>query len=143
MKRLLLASMIGLCLPVLAEAEEKEQTARDRLDLLLDAIARVESNHDPDAVGDGGRAIGPYQIHRAYWADGTRTLGVDWSYRQAKDPRKARQVVRAYLLHYGKGLSLISMARIHNGGPRGHRRDATLEYAKRVARVLEEADSNS
>lgn len=107
-----------------------------QIGLLLDAIARVESNGNARAVGDGGRALGPYQIHESYWKDGTRFLGVDWSYDCAKDPAKARRVVRAYLLHYGKGRSLLEKARIHNGGPRGHRKKATLKYARKIARVL-------
>ena len=105
---------------------------------LLDAIARIESNCRPKAVGDGGRALGTYQIHRAYWKDGTRFLRVNWSYRDATDPRKARRVVTAYLLHYGKGKSLSDMARIHNGGPRGYTKKATLSYARKILAVLRE-----
>jgi len=110
---------------------------RTDVEALLDAIASVESNNNPNAVGDSGRAMGPYQIHKLYWKDGTRILGVQWSYAEAKDPVKARQVVRAYLLHYGKGKSLLDKARIHNGGPRGYRKRATLGYARKVARVME------
>ncbi len=110
-----------------------------RLEELLDAIAKVESQSNPKAVGDGGRAIGSYQIHRLYWVDGTKFLDVDWTYDQAKDPVKARAVVRAYLSHYGRGRSLLDKARIHNGGPRGHRKKATLAYARKIARVLEDS----
>jgi hypothetical protein len=73
------------------------------IDLLLDAIAQVESHNDPGAKGDGGKASGIYQIHRAYWADGTKFLGVDWDYAQVADQAKAREVVRAYLRRYGAG----------------------------------------
>jgi soluble lytic murein transglycosylase-like protein len=107
------------------------------MEALLDAIAQVESRSEPNAVGDHGRAAGVYQIHQAYWEDGTRILGVDWRYRDARDPEKARQVVRAYLSHYGKGKSLIDLARIHNGGPQGDEKKATLAYAHKVAAVLE------
>ena len=48
------------------------------IERLLDAIARIESHGDPNAVGDRGRALGVYQIHRAYWEEGTELLGVDW-----------------------------------------------------------------
>ena len=99
---------------------------------LLDAIARIESHGNPNAVGDGGRALGAYQIHRAYWEDGTELLGVDWPHRDATDPKKARRVVKAYLLHYGKGRSLLEMARIHNAGPHGCRKKATLPYARKI-----------
>jgi hypothetical protein len=110
--------------------------SEDPIDRLLNAIALVESRNDPGAVGDTGRAAGVYQIHRPYWADATRILGVDWEYREARDPQKARQVVRAYLCHYGDGRTLLEMARIHNGGPRGHEKAATLAYARKIERIL-------
>jgi hypothetical protein len=121
------------------EAAGAETSKNAKLDKLLDAIAKVESQSDPDAVGDSGRAIGSYQIHKRYWADGTRILGVDWSYQEAKDPAKARAVVRAYLMHYGRNRTLLEKARIHNGGPRGYRKDATLAYARKIARILQDS----
>jgi hypothetical protein len=104
----------------------------DNIERLLDAIARIESRGDPHAVGDGGRALGAYQIHRVYWEEGTGLLGIDWPYSDAADPKKARRVVKAYLLHYGKGKGLVEMARIHNGGPRGCEKKATLPYVRRI-----------
>jgi len=108
----------------------------DPMERLLDAIAHVESRNDPNAVGDSGRARGVYQIHRSYWQDGTRILGVTWSYQDATDPIKARQVVRAYLLHYGRGRDLLDLARIHNGGPNGYKKPATRSYANKVEAAL-------
>jgi hypothetical protein len=107
-----------------------------QMDLLLDAIAEVESRGNAVSVGDSGRAAGVYQIHRSYWADGTRILGVDWDYRDAQDPQKARQVVRAYLSHYGRGKALLDVARIHNGGPKGDEKEATLAYARKIAQIF-------
>jgi hypothetical protein len=108
------------------------------MDRLLDAIAIVESHNEPTATGDNGRAVGMYQIHPAYWAEGTKILGVDWPYRDARDPEKARQVVQAYLCHYGRGRSLLDMARIHNGGPKGYEKAATLAYANKIKQVFSE-----
>jgi hypothetical protein len=109
------------------------------MDRLLDAIALVESRNQSTVTGDNGRAVGTYQIHPAYWTEGTRILGVHWAYRDARDPEKARQVVRAYLCHYGNGRSLLDLARIHNGGPKGYEKAATLTYARKIARVLDSA----
>ncbi len=108
----------------------------DPMDRLLDAIALVESRDNSRAVGDHGHALGVYQIHRSYWAEGTALLGVTWEYREARNPQKARQVVRAYLSYYGHGKSLPDMARIHNGGPRGCEKAATLAYARKIEQVL-------
>ena len=113
------------------------------IEQLLDAIASVESNDNARAVGDKGRAIGTYQIHKRYWKDGTRFLGVDWSYDLARDPAKARQVVKAYLLRYGRGKTLLQKARSHNGGPRGHRKKSTLRYARKIAKILAENHQES
>jgi hypothetical protein len=121
----------------LSVCDVKADTPRTpNLDPLLDAIVMAESRSDSQAVGDGGRAIGPYQIHRDYWRDGTRILGVDWAYEDARDAAKAREVVRAYLVYYGKGKNLIDLARIHNGGPDGDKKASTLRYASKIAKVL-------
>ncbi len=128
----------AICLIVLVPAwfavasAQAAAMAPNGIERLLDAIARIESRCDPNAVGDGGRALGAYQIHRVYWEDGTELLGVDWPHRDATDPKKARRVVKAYLLHYGNGKSLIEMARIHNGGPCGHKKKATVCYARKI-----------
>jgi len=108
----------------------------DPIERLLDAIAHVESRNDPNAVGDSGRARGVYQVHRLYWEDGTRLLGVDWPYQEVADPVKARQVVRAYLLYYGRGRDLLDLARIHNGGPTGYKKAATRPYADKIEAIL-------
>jgi hypothetical protein len=138
---LLGAMVVGLCLSAEEAMAKASQDAS--LERLLDAIAIVESQSNPDAIGDKGRAIGSYQIHKRYWADGTRILGVDWQYREAKDPAKARKVVRAYLIHYGRNKSILQKARIHNGGPRGYRKEATLAYARKIAKVLQKEEDTS
>jgi len=140
MRIALLTYVVVAALRVAAIGEETPGVVPDGIDRLLDAIAKVESRHNPSAIGDGGRAAGAYQIHRAYWADGTKFLGVNWDYELAADPERAREVVRTYLLHYGRGRSLLEMARIHNGGPNGHRKQSTLVYARRIARLLDDAD---
>jgi len=117
-------------------AVRAEYTQCNDTERLLDVIAEIESSNNPAAIGDGGCAIGVYQIHRPYWQDGTRILGVDWDYGCALYPEKSRRVVRAYLLHYGKGKSLIDMARIHNGGPKGYNKKSTLPYARKIEKIL-------
>jgi hypothetical protein len=109
---------------------------------MLDAIRTVETGGHADpanAVGDGGKALGPYQIHYGYWLDATerdpalRALG----YLSVREQATAERVVLAYLTRYAPSWDLRTCARIHNGGPRGHRKPATLGYAKRVEEVAE------
>jgi hypothetical protein len=105
---------------------------------ILDAIRWVESR-DRDAVpdGDGGLAIGPYQIHEVYWRDALRSEpSLGGTYQDCRRRAYAEKVVAAYMrLHVpdawerGDGETI---ARVHNGGPRGAGKNATLGYWQRV-----------
>jgi hypothetical protein len=111
------------------------------LERTLDVIRQVESSGGKDKRdGDRRAAIGDYQIHRAYWQDGTRFLGVSWPYSDARDPVKARKVVRAYILHYQKAggypATAAVFAAIHNGGPTGPKKRATKVYVAKVRRAM-------
>ncbi len=105
------------------------------------AIMSVESGGDPQAVGDNGRSIGPYQIRRAYWSDAMRFLGQDWPYYQAKDPAKALAAVYAYAKHYAtrynRPWTAETIARIHVGGPRGWKKTSALPYWQKVRKALD------
>lgn len=111
------------------------------LNVTLEAIRMVESSGGADLRdGDDGRAVGEYQIHDAYWQDGTRVLKVEWPYRDARDPKKARQVVQAYVTHYQKAggypANPETWARLHNGGPRGPQKKSTEAYWAKVQEHL-------
>jgi hypothetical protein len=109
---------------------------------ILDAIRTVETGGetDPDrAIGDKGKALGAYQIHRSYWIDATekdpalRALG----YESVTNREIAERVVLAYLTRYAPDWKLETVARIHNGGPKGHRKESTLDYARKVRAAME------
>jgi len=111
---------------------------------ILNAIRTVETGgeRDPDnAIGDGGDALGAYQIHRSYWLDATekdpalRSLG----YESVTDRAIAERVVIAYLTRYAPRWDLDTVSRIHNGGPKGHTRNSTKAYAAKVAKAAKEA----
>jgi hypothetical protein len=108
---------------------------------ILDAIRAVETRGTPEAArdkgGDGGRAIGPFQIHWAYWKD----AGVPGKYEDCRDMGYARRVVIAYWRRYcPQALAdrdAEVLARTHNGGPAGAKRDSTLPFWRKVKRELE------
>ena len=83
-------------------------------------------------VGDGGKALGPLQIHRAYHAD-SRIAG---DYSRVSDLAYAKRVATAYFKRYAPQAwasgDVETLARIHNGGPRGHLKPATNSYAAKV-----------
>lgn len=96
---------------------------------LLDAIRQVESSNRPDPPdGDDGKAVGPMQIWRCYWAD-SRVPG---RYEQCRDEPYARAVVMAYWRRWcPQALAredLETLARTHNGGPRGGHKRSTRAY---------------
>ena len=100
---------------------------------LFAAIRQVESAGDDFAVGDDGCSRGPYQITRAYWTDAR----VPWPY----DPyvwsaRHCEVVMVRYWARYGARTD-EQRARMHNGGPRGHRKRCALRYWRAVKLALE------
>lgn len=114
---------------------------------ILDAIRQVESSGRDDVPdGDGGRAIGPYQIHEVYWRD---AVAHDPSlapagYQACRRRDYAERVVRAYMQRWvpqawRHGDPEI-VARTHNGGPRGSEKDSTLRYWARVAEWLQSTE---
>ena len=86
-------------------------------------------------IGDGGKALGPLQIHRGYHADAR--IGGD--YARCADLDYSRRVVTAYLQRYAPAAwasgDVVTLARIHNGGPRGASKPATVAYGDKVARL--------
>jgi soluble lytic murein transglycosylase-like protein len=119
----------------------------------LTAVATVESNNDPNAVGDKGKAIGLYQIHKAYWQDAVdhdSTIG--GKYEDCFDPEYAKRIVLAYMDRYAKEAlrdgNWEKCSRIHNGGPNIMRKqgsarkkdqaawDATTRYWTKVQNIM-------
>jgi len=105
-------------------------------DSFFRALHIVEtSGRTGSILGDNGKALGPLQIHRAYHADAR--IGGDYS--RCADLDYSRRVVAAYLQRYAPAAwaagDVTTLARIHNGGPRGANKPATVAYAAKVARL--------
>lgn len=85
-----------------------------------------------NVIGDGGRALGPLQIHRGCWKDS----GVAGRYEDVTSLPVARAVMHGYLSRYASA-ALASgdwaiCARVWNGGPTGASKAATLAYWAKV-----------
>ena len=105
----------------------------------LAALRQIESSSDDQAVGDNGKAIGGFQIWRDYWQD---AVGYDKTirgkYENCFNRNYAERIVVAYLNRYApEGASWETLARIHNGGPKGYKIKATEPYWQKVKRELE------
>ena len=84
---------------------------------LWEAVCRVESNGNPLAVGDNGRAAGIAQIWAITVKDVNRIAGTNYTLNDRFDVEKSRAIFHLYVNHYGKGKSDEVKARIWNGGP--------------------------
>ncbi|MBM3366349.1 MAG: hypothetical protein FJY48_11705 [Betaproteobacteria bacterium] len=103
------------------------------------ALHHVESSGRRGGLilGDEGRSRGPLQIMRGYHAD-SRVAG---AYEQVDDLAYSRRVVTAYLKRYAPKAwaegDVETLARVHNGGPRGASKPQTKAYAARVRRAMQ------
>lgn len=108
--------------------------------VVLDAIKQVETGgckNPSEAVGDNGKAIGPFQIHYVYWKDAVEyDPSIGGKYSDCKNEEYARKIVIAYLSRYTPNWNPQTVARIHNGGPRGHKKSATIKYWNKVKKEM-------
>ena len=103
---------------------------------LITALIIVESSGNDLAIGDGGRAIGPLQIHRGVVLDVNRITGSNYRHQDMTNRAQARAVCEAYLRHYGKGATTEQLARRWNGGPKGDQKQATAAYWRKVQKAI-------
>lgn len=106
------------------------------------ALHAVESGGKLGAIkGDKGAALGPYQLHKAYWLDS----GVKGSYSQCADLAYARAVVSAYMQRHAARAwasgDCRTLAMVHNGGPqalkaKGQKRTNLETYWKKIQKHL-------
>ncbi len=104
---------------------------------ILHAIWLVESSGQLNPPrGDQGRALGPLQIHRNYWLD----AGIPGNYEDCAELSYSWQVLQAYMQIYvpmaWENADAEVIARTHNGGPFGARKESTLPYWDKVQRQL-------
>lgn len=108
---------------------------------LYGAIAEVESSR-------GSTSANVYQLRDVYIEDVNRIAGTTFTRADAENRDKAEYMMAIYWLHYGdlyqretgKEPDFEVLARIHNGGPDGWRKESTRSYWQRVARVMSGGD---
>lgn len=109
---------------------------------LLLAIMLVESNLNPNAIGDGGKAYGILQIHEPYLHDANelsiRGGGKRYTHDDMFNQLYAINVFFLYMERYateerlGRKPTQEDIARIHNGGLHGWKRESTEKYWEKV-----------
>ena len=133
------SSMITLALTLLAVPQLNDQQTK-----LVNALIQVESNGKDDAVGDNGNAIGCLQIWKIYHTDATERSNIGGEYLDCFQRDYAVLVFDAYMRRYARSawtnpleFDAEKVARIHNGGPKGYKKTATLKYWKKVKILLD------
>lgn len=90
--------------------------------------------------GDGGKAIGPLQIHWAYWKDAKDFAKLPGTYQDCRDLEYAKRVVTAYMNRHAKQAvrdrDFSFMARLHNEGPSRHNSPKAWRYWEQFKRHL-------
>ena len=132
-------TMITLALLMLAVPQYNAQQTK-----LINALIQVESNGKDDAVGDNGNAIGCLQIWKIYHIDATERSNIGGVYADCFQRDYAVLVFDAYMRRYARSawtdplkFDAEKVARIHNGGPKGYKKTATVKYWKKVKILLD------
>ena len=138
---LVLLCLFGALFTSVAYAGEPIHISRK----LLDAMKDVESGGDECLRGDNGRSLGAYQIMKKYHNDAIefnpRLREGGKTYRSVAgigSSHYSELVIMSYMGRYatrerlGRDPTDQDIARIHNGGPGGYRKTATLSYWNKV-----------
>lgn len=134
MKRIFnILSITMLMVPTMALKSSEETNLLE----IANVLKEVETNNNPNAVGDGGLALGNLQIHEACVIDVNRYYGTTYTHQDAKNPKIAQDIfvkylslgIELYTLRCGYPPSEDEIVRMWNGGIyRGYEYTDTLPY---------------
>jgi hypothetical protein len=120
--------------------------------MFLTILIMVESGGNQNAIGDihmTNKAYGILQIRQPYLTDANRIAGTNYTMEEIKNSRAlSKWCAVTYMRHYGeiykrktgKEPTFEILARIHNGGPNGWKKDSTLQYIDKCYRVQKSLD---
>jgi len=105
---------------------------------VLDALETVESNRNPNAVGDQGRAVGILQMWPIAVDEANRLAGKKlWSYEDRKNPQLSRAMGKLLLeSHYKKGVTDPTDLGLRWRNPNPNKKSAPQWYADKVKKAL-------
>ena len=134
---------IPILLACLAMASTLEGSGSDSSSCkLLDAIRKIESNGDCSKIGKVGE-LGCYQIRECFWIDALEhDPSIGGVYEDVIDKEYAEKCILAYWDRYANEKRLDrpvtdeDRARMHNGGPNGHKKTSTIKYWNKIQNEL-------
>lgn len=118
---------------------------------IRDILKHVETNHNPEAIGDGGDSYGILQIQLGAIKDVNKAYGTDYNHLDAFDITCAEEIFELYVKLWSSKLEKREaraateedIVRIWNGGPRGWKRNGTLPYLSKYNKYKKEMSLNT
>ena len=105
--------------------------------MLLAAMCAVESGNNPEAYNAKENAVGILQIRELAVRDINREFGTEYELDDFYNPVLSRWAVLQYGKMWGADCP-ESFARTWNGGPKGMKKESTIEYWHRVKAIFRE-----
>lgn len=149
MKKLIAVLLVTIFAANLAQAAKPNYTSSKPVsdadwDTFLNAISQVETHGRTNVKvldTNNKHSYGCLQIQNLYLKDS----GLNYTLEDLYNKDIAFKVARAYLTRWGRAYERRTgkeatyevLARIHNGGPRGYEKDATVKYWNKVKAVLD------
>ena len=108
-------------------------------------LKELETNNNPKAIGDNGRAYGVLQIHNICVKDVNRVYGTNFSHKDAFIPHKAEAIALLYLKEgvrlfkkkYNRLPTDEDIVRMYNGNIyNGYKKVSTKGYYKRYLKLV-------
>jgi hypothetical protein len=114
--------------------------ATENISEIRDILKEVETNHNPEKVGDFVNGIptsyGILQIQKGAIDDVNEKFGTSYTHQDAFDITCAEEIFELYIKRWtthlkkkeGREATAEDIVRIWNGGPRGYLRESTKSY---------------
>jgi len=94
------------------------------LDLIFNNIKYVETNNNPNAIGDNGKAYGVVQIHKICIKDVNKTYNTNFTHEDAFNEEISKEIFKLYIRKgikifyrkHGRNPNEEEVVRMWNGG---------------------------
>jgi len=117
---------------------------------IRDILKHVETNKNPDAIGDGGKSFGILQIQLGAIQDVNRRYGTEYTHEDAFIESCAEEIFQLYTAMYAEKLAKkekrevteMDIVKLWNGGPNGYKLKLT-KYVNKYLKYKEEMSQNN
>jgi len=129
----IMVSIAGLCPPTYTLTIEIKPPIRP-YEAIWKATCKVESNNNPNAIGDKNlkyKSYGIAQIRKPRLDDYFQQTGINYKPIEMFDTAKSKSVFMWYAMQYSPS-DIESISRCWNGGSNGMKKQSTKAYYKKV-----------